>query len=341
MKIKTILAAGTMSIVAVASSGAQAGKVFDGVKDKGYVQCGVNVGGAGFSAPNKQGQYEGIDVDVCRAVAAAVLGDADAVKYTPLTAAARFASLQSGEIDVLSRVTTATLSRDGDLGATFVGVNYYDGQGFLVPKKLGIKSALKLDGAAICVEPGTTTELNLADYFRANGMGFKPVVIENQTEVAAAFFSGRCDVLTSDASSLASTNITMAPNSDDYELLPEIISKEPLGPVVKEGDEEWADVVRWSFMVTVEAEELGITQANVDELKANSTNPAIQRVLGVKDDSMGSALGLSGDWAYNIIKQVGNYGDSFKRNITDKLGIERGLNALWTDGGLQYAWPVR
>jgi len=212
---------------------------------------------------------------------------------------------------------------------------------FWYQKKLGVKSALKLDGAAVCVEPGTTTELNLADYFRANGMGFKPVVIENQTEVAAAFFSGRCDVLTSDASSLASTNITMAPNPDDYELLPEIISKEPLGPVVKEGDEEWADVVRWSFFVTVEAEELGITQANVDKLKATSTNPAIQRVLGVKDDSMGAALGLSGDWAYNIIKQVGNYGDSFKRHITDRLGIERGLNALWTDGGLQYAWPVR
>ena len=257
-----------------------------------------------------------------------------------MTAAQRFTALQSGEIDLLSRNTTWTLTRDAKLGLTICGVNYYDGQGFLVPKSLGVKHATELDGATVCVEPGTTTELNLADYFRAKGMSFEPVVIENINETTAAFFAGRCDVYTTDASGLASVRQTMAPNPDDYVILPEIISKEPLGPVVAQGDEQWSDIVRWSLTAMVEAEELGVTQANVDDMKANSKNPSIQGLLGVSP-GMGEALGVNEDWAFNIVKQVGNYGESYKKNVTAKLGLDRGLNALWTDGGLQWAMPVR
>ena len=339
MKIKTILAAGAMSVAAIAANNAQAGAVLDGIKAKGFVQCGVNTGLPGFSAANAEGKWEGIDVDICRAVAAAVLGDANKVQYTPLTAAQRFTALQSGEVDILSRNTTWTLTRDTSLGLTFLGVNYYDGQGFLVPTALGVSSATELDGATVCVEPGTTTELNLADYFRAKGMSFEPVVIENINEATAAFFSGRCDVYTTDASGLASIRTTMAENPDDYAILPEIISKEPLGPAVAQGDEQWADSVRWAFMAMVEAEEYGVTMENVDEMKS-STNPGIQRLLGVSA-GMGEALGLDEEWAYRIIKQVGNYGESYTNNVTEKLGLERGLNALWTDGGLMYAMPVR
>jgi len=338
MKIKTILAAGAMSVAAIAANNAHAGAVLDGIKAKGFVQCGVNTGLPGFSAANAEGKWEGIDVDVCRGIAAALLGDANKVQYTPLTAAQRFTALQSGEIDILSRNTTATLTRDVKLGLTFLGINYYDGQGFLIPKALGVSSATELDGATVCVEPGTTTELNLADYFRAKGMSFEPVVIENINEATAAFFSGRCDVYT-DASGLASIRTTMAPNPDDYMILPEIISKEPLGPAVAQGDEQWADIGRWALAAMIEAEEYGVTMANVDEMKS-STNPGIQRLLGVSP-GMGEALGLDEEWAYRIIKQVGNYGESYEKNVTAKLGVERGLNALWTDGGLQYAWPVR
>ncbi|WP_417814206.1 amino acid ABC transporter substrate-binding protein [Thalassospira alkalitolerans] len=339
MKIKTILAAGAMSVAAIAANNAHAGAVLDGIKAKGFVQCGVNTGLPGFSTANAEGKWEGIDVDVCRSIAAALLGDANKVQYTPLTAAQRFTALQSGEIDILSRNTTATLTRDVKLGLTFLGINYYDGQGFMVPKALGVSSAMELDGATICVEPGTTTELNLADYFRAKGMSFEPVVIENINETTAAFFSGRCDVYTTDASGLASIRTTMAPNPDDYVILPEIISKEPLGPGVAQGDDQWADIGRWALLAMIEAEEFGVTSANVDEMKS-TTNPGIQRLLGVSP-GMGEALGLDEEWAYRIIKQVGNYGESYEKNVTAKLGVERGLNALWTNGGLQYAWPVR
>jgi len=340
MKIQTILAAGAMTVAAIAAQNAQAGAVLDGIKAKGFVQCGVNTGLPGFSAANAEGKWEGIDVDICRGIAAALLGDANSVQYTPLTAAQRFTALQSGEIDILSRNTTATITRDAKLGLTFAGINYYDGQGFLIPKALGVSSASELDGATVCVEPGTTTELNLADYFRAKGMSFEPVVIENINEATAAFFSGRCDVYTTDASGLASIRIQMAENPDDYMILPEIISKEPLGPVVAQGDEQWADIARWVFNAMVEAEEFGVTSENVDDMKANSTNPGIQRLLGVSP-GMGEAIGLDEAWAYNIIKQVGNYGESYEKNVTAKLGLERGINALWTNGGLQYAWPVR
>lgn len=336
-KLTSTTAAAALSLSMLAG-GAQAGDALDAVMDQGYVKCGVNTSLPGF-ASSASGSWEGLDVDVCRAVAAAMFGDSEAVQYTPLTAAQRFTALQSGEIDVLSRVTTWTLTRDTSLGLNFAGVNYYDGQGFLVRKDLGVTSATQLDGAAVCVEPGTTTELNLADYFRAQGMDFEPVVIENTTEVTAAFFSGRCDVYTTDRGGLASARMVSAENPDDYVVLPEVISKEPLGPVVRHGDDEWFDIVKWSLIAMIEAEEYGITSENVDDM-LKSTNPGIQRFLGVTP-GMGEALGLEEDWAYNIIKQVGNYGEAYDRNVTVKLGLDRGLNALWKDGGLMYAYPVR
>ncbi|WP_108125828.1 amino acid ABC transporter substrate-binding protein [Saccharospirillum mangrovi] len=336
-KLTSTTAAAALSLTMVAG-GVQAGDTVDAVKSQGYVKCGVNTSLPGF-ASSASGSWEGLDVDVCRAVAAAVFGDSEAVQYTPLTAAQRFTALQSGEIDMLSRVTTWTLTRDTSLGLNFAGVNYYDGQGFLVRKDLGVTSATQLDGAAVCVEPGTTTELNLADYFRANGMDFEPVVIENTTEVTAAFFSGRCDVYTTDRGGLASARMVSAENPDDYVVLPEVISKEPLGPVVRHGDDEWFDIVKWSLLAMVEAEEYGITSENVDDM-LDSTNPGIQRFLGVTP-GMGEALGVDEDWAYNIIKQVGNYGEAYDRNVTEKLGLDRGLNALWKDGGLMYAYPIR
>jgi general L-amino acid transport system substrate-binding protein len=335
----TFLAA---SALALASSGsAQAGAIFDAVKDKGFVQCGVSTGLAGFSNPDDAGNWSGIDVDVCRAVAAAVFGDAEAVRYTPLTPKERFTALQSGEIDVLSRNTTVTLNRDTALGLDFVGVTYYDGQGFMVPKELEVNSALELDGASVCVQTGTTTELNLADYFRANNMSFTPVVFERPDEARAAYEQGRCDAYTTDASGLYAQRTGLS-NPDEHIVLPEIISKEPLGPAVRHGDNQWGDIVRWTLYAMLEAEELGVTSQNVDDLKANSDNPGVRRVLGVEGD-MGANLGLPNEWGYNIIKQVGNYGEIFDRNVgmSSPLKIERGLNALWTDGGLQYAMPVR
>jgi general L-amino acid transport system substrate-binding protein len=280
-----------------------------------------------------------LDVDTCRAVAAAVFGDATKVKYTPLSAQQRFTALQSGEVDLLSRNTTWTLSRDTSLGLDFTVVTYYDGQGFMVPKKLNLTSARNLDGASICVQPGTTTELNLADYFRANDMKFEPVVIESLQEVIAAFFAGRCDVFTTDASGLASIRAKNAPNPEDFEILPEIISKEPLGPVVRHGDNEWKDIVTWSIYAMIEAEEKGITSSNVDSM-LGSQDPTIQRLLGVTPGN-GEALHIDEKWAYNIIKQVGNYGESYARNITEVLGLRRGINQQWRDGGLIYAPPLR
>ncbi len=328
-----------IAAVALLASGAlHAQSTLDAVKSKGYVQCGVNTGLAGFSQPDSRGEWKGLDVDLCRAVAAAVLGDAGKVRFTPLTAQQRFTALQSGEIDVLSRNTTWTISRDSSLGLNFAGVLYYDGQGFMVPKKLGVKSAKALNGATVCVQPGTTTELNLADYFRANRMTFKPVVIEKLEEVLNAFFAGRCDVYTTDVSGLVAVRASRAPNPADYMILPEVISKEPLGPVVRHGDDKWFDAVKWSLFAMLEAEELGLSAANIDQ-QAGSRNPAIQRFVGASGE-LGKGLGLDDKWAYRIIKQVGNYGESFDRNLKP-LGFDRGLNNLWTQGGLMYAPPIR
>ena len=308
----------------------------DSVRGKGFVQCGVNTGLAGFSQPDSKGVWRGIDVDLCRAVAAAALGDASKVRFTPLTAQQRFTALQSGEVDILARNTTWTLSRDTSLGLNFVGVNYYDGQGFMVPKKLKVKSAKQLNGATVCVQPGTTNELNLADWFRANRMTFKPVVIEKLEEVLNAYFAGRCDVYTTDHSGLVALRATRATRPDDHLILPEIISKEPLGPAVRHGDDRWFDVVKWSLYAMIEAEELGLTSRNID---ASTSNPAIQRFVGASGD-LGKMLGLDNKWALNIVKQVGNYGESFDANLKP-LGFERGLNRLWNQGGLMYAPPIR
>ncbi len=310
------------------------------VRDKGYIQVGVNGSVFGFGKADDKGVWKGLDVDCARAVSVAVFGSPDKLKFTPLTAKTRFTALQSGEIDVLFRNCTQTLSRDTALGLDFCVVNYYDGQGFLIPKKLGIKSARELDGATVCVLPGTTTELNVADYFRANGMKMNPVVIENTAELNKAFFAGRCDCLTSDASQLAAQR-TVAPNPDDYMILPEIISKEPLAPAVRHGDNQWKDIVNYSVLALINAEEFGITSKNVDEM-LKSNDPKIKRFLGATEGN-GKALGLDEKFVYNIIKMVGNYGEIFERNVgvNTQLGIERGLNALWTDGGLMYSPPFK
>ena len=310
----------------------------DAVVKKGFVQCGVNTGLAGFSQPDSQGVWKGIDVDVCRAVAAAVLGDATKVRYTPLTAQQRFTALQSGEVDLLSRNTTWTITRDTSLGLNFVGVNYYDGQGFMVPAKRKVKSAKQLNGATICVQPGTTTELNLADYFRANNMKFKPVVIEKLEEVLNAYFSGRCDVFTTDVSGLVALRASRAPKPAEHVILPEVISKEPLGPAVRHGDDRWFDIVKWSLFAMIEAEELGLNSKNIEQ-QAGTANPSIQRFVGATGD-IGKMLALDNRWAVNIVKQVGNYGESFDANLKP-LGFDRGLNRLWTQGGLMYAPPIR
>jgi general L-amino acid transport system substrate-binding protein len=335
-----VLGAAALMITASVASAA----TLDDVKAKGFVQCGVNTSLLGFSAPNDKGEWTGFDVDLCKGIAAAIFGDGNKVKYTPLTAKDRFTALQSGEVDLLSRNTTWTLSRDTQLGLNFAGVNYYDGQGFMInAKKLpGVNSALQLSGASVCVQSGTTTELNLADYFRANNMQYNPVVFEKVEEVNAAYDSGRCDVYTTDQSGLYATRLTLAA-PDDHVVLPEIISKEPLGPAVRQGDDQWLDIVKWTLNALIITEEFGITQANVEEMK-NSENPEIKRVLGQEADSkFGAGLGLSEDWVVNIVKAVGNYGEVFERNIGQgsPLKIARGLNALWSKGGIQYAPPIR
>ncbi|HEY4472236.1 MAG TPA: amino acid ABC transporter substrate-binding protein [Stellaceae bacterium] len=320
---------------------ASAGPTLDKVKQAGALSCGVPTGVPGFAQPDTQGKYSGFDVDICRAISAAVFGDADKVKYVPLTAQQRFTALQSGEVDILSNNTTWTLLRDTTLGLNFGPVVFYDGQGFMVPKKLNVKTAKELNGATICVQPGTTTELNLADYFRGNKMEFKPVVIEKIDEVYAAFFSGRCDVMTGDASALAAQRIGRAPNPEDYVVLTERISKEPLAPVVRHGDEEWHDIVGWVVYALMEAEEKGITQKNVDEM-AKSEAPDIKRMLGATP-GMGKALNLDEKWAYNAVKLVGNYGELFDKHLGlgSPLKLERGYNNLWSKGGLIYAMPIR
>ena len=341
MRIKSLGASCLIAAVMAAAGAAQAGVTLDKVKQAGQISCGVQTGLAGFAAPDSQGRYAGFNVDICRALSAAIFGAADKVKYVPLTAQQRFTALQSGEVDLLSNNTTDTLQRDTALGLNFAPVVFYDGQGFLVPKKLGVKSAKELNGATICVQPGTTTELNLADYFRSNKMDFKPVVIEKLDEVENAFYSGRCDVFTGDSSALNANRLSRAPNPDDFVILPERISKEPLAPVVRHGDEEWSDIVRWVVYALFDAEEKGITSKNVDEI-LKSDDPNIKRILGVTPGA-GKSLGLDEKWAYSAIKLVGNYGEIFDRNLgkDTELKFERGLNNLWTKGGLIYAMPIR
>ncbi|MEQ1711511.1 MAG: amino acid ABC transporter substrate-binding protein [Hyphomicrobium sp.] len=327
-------------LVAAAGPALAQTKTLDTVKARGALNCGVNTGLAGFSMPDDKGQWTGLDVDLCRAVAAAVFKDASKVKYVPLTAKERFTALQSGEVDMLSRNTTWTMSRDTAAGLNFVGVNYFDGQGFMVKIALGLKGAKELDGATICVQTGTTTELNVTDFFRANKLSYKPVVFEKLDETVAAYNAGRCDAFTSDHSQLYSERLK-SPKPDDNVVLPDVISKEPLGPVVRQGDSGWGNVVRWTHYAMVNAEELGVTSKNVDEILA-SVNPEIKRLLG-KEGDFGKGIGLDNDWAYQIVKLVGNYGEAFDRNVGagSRLNIARGQNALWTKGGLQYAMPIR
>ena len=336
------------AVSVAAASAAQAGTL-DDVRQKGFLQCGVSQGLPGFSNPDEQNNWTGMDVDFCRAVAAAVLGDPQKVKFTPLSAKERFTALQSGEIDILSRNTTWTMSRDTSLGLKFAGVMYYDGQGFIINSKKfpEVKSAMQLAGATVCTQTGTTTELNLADFFKSNNMEYKLVAYDKNEEALAAYQDGRCDAYTTDQSGLYSSRLKLA-NPDENLVLPEIISKEPLGPVVRQGDDAWFNVVKWTYFALVNAEELGITSKNVDEMKATSKNPEVQRLLGVENADgsaagFGTGIGLDEAWAVNIIKATGNYGEIFERNVGEStpLKIARGKNALWKDGGLQYAPPIR
>ena len=338
MKHMHLLAAGVGA--AMLATTATAGTL-DDVKNRGSLICGVTTGLAGFAAPDDKGEWAGFDVDVCRAVAAGVFGDATKVKFVPTTGKSRFPALQSGEVDMLARNTTWTFDRDVKLGFEFCGINFYDGQGFMVRKDLGVKSAFELDGATVCVGTGSTTELNLGDFFRANNMNYTPVVFEKADEIRAGYEAGRCDVYTTDRSGLAAQRSQMS-NPDDHMVLPEVISKEPLGPLVRHGDHQWGDVVRWAFNVMVIAEEKGITSANVDEIKSSTNEPETRRLLGL-EGVYGARLGLSTEWAYNIIKQVGNYGESYERNVGPSTPVQlaRGVNALWTKGGLIYSPPFR
>jgi general L-amino acid transport system substrate-binding protein len=314
----------------------------DEVRKRGNLNCGINTGLPGFAAPDDKGVWRGFDVDFCRAVAAAVLGSADKVKYTNLTGKTRFTALRSGEIDLLSRNTTWTFSRDVDLQLTFIGVNYYDGQGFMIPKKLGVTSAKQLGGASVCIQTGTTTELNLADYFRVNNMKYQPVPVETMSEARTNYLAGRCDTYTTDASGLAASR-SATNNPAAHVVLPEIISKEPLGPVVRQGDDQWADIARWTLNALIAAEEMGVTSSNVKSMANGTKNPEINRLLGKENLQGRQALGLAANWAVQVISQVGNYGEIFERNLgkSTKLGIARGVNAQWKDGGLMYAPPFR
>ncbi|MGH1331165.1 MAG: amino acid ABC transporter substrate-binding protein [Paracoccaceae bacterium] len=338
--MKKTLILGALTVAGLAA-GAASAATLDDVKARGKLNCGVSTGLAGFSAPDANGEWEGFDVDVCRAVAAAIFGDAKAVDFTPLTTQTRFTALSSGEVDLLARNTTWTFSRDVDLKLEFIGVNYYDGQGFMVPKGLGVSSAKELDGATVCIQTGTTTELNLADYFGSNNISYEPVPVETNAESQQQYLAGACDVFTTDASGLAATRATFE-NPGDHVVLPEIISKEPLGPAVRHGDSEWADIARWTLNAMITAEELGVTSANVAELANGSDNPEVDRLLGT-EGNLGEMLGLSADWAKNVIMAVGNYGESFERNIGEStpIGIARGLNGQWKDGGLLYSPPFR
>ena len=339
--MKKSLFFGMLATVGIAAGVAAAGTL-DDVKARGKLNCGVSTGLVGFAAPDANGEWDGFDVVVCRAVAAAVLNDASAVEFVPTTGKTRFTALASGEVDMLARNTTWTFSRDVDLKFEFVGVNYYDGQGFMVPKELGVASAKDLDGATVCIQTGTTTELNLADFFRANNIGYEPVPIETNAEAQQQYLAGACDVYTTDASGLAATRAAFE-SPDDHVVLPEIISKEPLGPLVRHGDNEWADVVRWTLNALISAEELGITSANIGEMSAAAgNNPEINRLLGTEGD-LGGMLGLDPQWAVRAISVGGNYGEVFEKNIGENtpIGLGRGLNAQYTDGGLIYSPPFR
>ena len=342
--MKTTMLMGAALTVLAGAAQAQSG---DGgtmaeVRERGTLNCGVNPGLTGFAAPDASGVWQGFDVDLCRAVAAATLGDPEAVNYVPLSGETRFTALASGEVDLLARNSTWTFSRDTDLNLDFVGVNYYDGQGFMAPKALGVTSATELDGATVCIQTGTTTELNLADFFRVNNITYTPVPIANDAEGRQQLLAGACDVYTTDASGLAASRSTFE-NPDDYVILPEIISKEPLGPAVRHGDNDWADIVRWTLNSLIAAEELGVTQANVAEMAAApGNNPEINRLLGTEDE-LGGMIGLEPNWAVNVLSSVGNYGEIFERHLGEStpVGLARGLNAQWTQGGLQYAQPFR
>jgi general L-amino acid transport system substrate-binding protein len=321
---------------------ASAGKTLDTIKSRGQLVCGVNPGRTGFSAADSQGNWSGIDADTCKAVAVAILGDVNKIKWVPLTPPQRFAALQSGEIDLLVRDATWTLARDASLGLQFTGVTFYDGQGFMVPRKSKITSAKQLKGASVCVLAGSTSEKNLADYSKVNGLGIKPAVFESQEAANKAYFSGRCQAYSNDASSLIGVRSKESNNPDDHVVLPELISKEPLSPVVRRGDDEFFTIVRWTVFALIEAEENGITQANVDQQKASSTDPVVQRILGTSEDA-GKLLGLDREWAYRAVKSVGNYGEIFDRNLGSgsALKMARGANNLWNKGGFMYAPPIR
>jgi len=327
-------------VLAFSMGRADAGATFDAVKTRGYVQCGVSTGILGFSAVDSQGVWKGLDVDMCRALAAAMFNDATRYKVTPLTTQQRFTALQAGEVDVLTRNVTPTLTRDTTLGLIHVAVNYYDSQGVMVPRKLGVKRLLDMEGATICVQPGTVTELDLADWFRANALSFRPVVIEQYDEIVRAFAAGRCDAFTSDKSQLAASRSSLE-HPETYVILDENIAKTPLGPMVRQGDQAWFNLVRWSFNAMLEAEEFGITAGNVDAMR-KSGNPNVQRILGVTP-GMGKNLGVDDQWAYHIVKQVGNYAESFEANLgmSSAMKLPRGLNAQWREGGLMYGWPIR
>lgn len=326
----------------LAAAPAMAGKTLDAIKQRGQLICGVNPSLPGFAAADSQGVWAGLDVDVCKAIAASILGDANKIKWVPLNASQRFAVLQAGEIDILSRNTTWTLTRDASLGLNFTGVTYYDGQGFMVPKKTKVTSAKQLKGATVCVQSGTTTEKNLTDFSKAAGLAIKPVVFDTQEATNKAYFAGRCQAYTTDASGLASVRNKEAGNPDDHVILPDLISKEPLGPSVRRGDDEFFAIAKWVVFALIEAEEYGITQANVDQMVKESKDPAVQRILGTSEDT-GKLLGLDKDWAAKAIKAVGNYGEIFERNVGPKsaLKLPRGANNLWNKGGLMYAPPVR
>jgi general L-amino acid transport system substrate-binding protein len=339
MKRYLMLGAVTMATLV---AGAASAATLDDVKARGILKCGVNTGLTGFGAPDANGVWQGFDVAICRAVAAAVLGDGNAVEFIPTTGETRFSALASGEVDMLARNSTWTYSRDVDLKLDFVAVNYYDGQGFMAPKELGVTSAKDLDGATVCIQTGTTTELNLADFFRVNNISYEPVTVKDDNQAQQQYLARACDVFTTDASGLAASRASF-PNPDDHVILPEIISKEPLGPVVRHGDNQWGDIVRWTYYALLSAEELGVTSANVAEMAAApGNNPEINRLLGTEGE-MGAMLGLEKDFAVKAISVAGNYGEIFEKNIGEStpIGLARGLNALWKDGGLQYSPPFR
>lgn len=342
MKTKLLAAVGLAVSMSTLPVTAQAGRTLDAIKQRNTINCGVNTGRAGFAIVGANGEWRGLDVDYCRALAAAVLGDAGRVRFVPVSTQTRFTALQSGEIDVLARNTTWMLSRDASLGLHWVGVNFYDGQAFLVRKMPGLDSAKKLNGATVCLSAGSTTEKTLADYFRANRMTYRSVVLENADAAIKAFEAGRCQVYSNDFASLAVVRATELARPDDFAILPEIVTKEPLGPAVRRGDDEWFAIARWTLHAMIEAEELGLSQANVETLRATSESPEIRRFVGLGED-LGRHLGLDKDWAYRIVRQVGNYGDSFERNLgpNTPIGLQRGLMRLWTDGGLLYAPPLR